>query len=221
MKFRVLALTSTIVASLVLCSQAYAQFGGLSIPGAKKSQPPAGAIDPDVYLKTAKDAEGLMTTSLDQMSDVLSSKEDIAKVTALKKQSDETTDPKEKGAIQQQIVASQTASLNQVDYDTLTSDEVKKMDSTKRQKLAGSAFNFLLAGLKDQQLVGQSSGLINSLTGNPANFSKLGSIKDAASSMSTQLGVTSSLAVKMPRLFSAVGVKEAPKVSDAPVSIGL
>jgi hypothetical protein len=219
MKLRVSILASTIAVGIAVCSSpAYSQFGGLSLPGAKKAQP-AGGIDPDGFLKTTRVAEGLMTKSLEQMSEVLATKEDIAKITALKKQADEATDPKEKEAIQQKIVASQSASLNQVNYDKLTSDEVQKMDSAKRQKLAGSSFNFLLAVLKDQELAGQSNGLISSLTGNPANLSKLGAVKDAASSVSTQLGVTSSLVGKMPKLFAAVGVKDVPKISDAPISV--
>jgi hypothetical protein len=206
--------------ALFVGQSAVAQFGSFSMPGAKKSTPApaAAAIDPDTFLATAKDAEGLMTKSLDEMSDALLAKEEAAKIAALKKQANETTDAHEKEALTQQIAKTEAASLSQQNFDEAGAAQIKEMDSEKRKKLAGSSFNFLLAVLRDQQLVGQSTGVINGLAANPANFGKLGAVKDAASSVSSQLGMSGSLAAKMPKLFAAVGVKDMPKVTDKAVS---
>jgi hypothetical protein len=208
------------LALALLCSSmsAHAQLGGLGLPGMSKSSG-AASVDVDGFLKNAVAAEGLMRSSLDQMIVALASKEQIAQIEALKKQASEKTDAKEKAAIEQEIVKSQTAALNTKDFDKVANEDIKKMDGKQKQKLAGAAFNFTLAVLKDKELVGQSQGVITSLTGNPANLGKLGSVKDAAGSLKNQLELASALATKMPKLFTAVGVKNPPsKASDAPMA---
>ncbi len=196
---------------------AHAQFGGLAIPVMAKSSS-SSAVDVDGFLKSALSAETLMRTSLDQMVSSLASKEEIAKIDELKKQAAEKTDAKEKGAVEQEIIKTEAAMLSAKDFDKLATEDVKKMDANQKKKLAGAAFNFVLAVLKDKELVGQSQNVISSMSSNPANLSKLGSIKDVAGSLKTQIELASSLAGKVPKVFSAVGVKNPPsKASDAPV----
>jgi hypothetical protein len=215
MKRHMCVLALALAVAISGSESAQAQIGGFSLPGTKKPAA-AGAVDPDTYLKNARDAEGLMSTSLDQMSSVVLAKEQMANIEALKKQAAETTDPKEKEALQQQVASSEAADLNQVDYDKYASDQEQKLSAQQKQNLAASSFNFLLAVLKDQQLSGQSKGVMDSLSGNPTALSKLGAVKDSAASIGSQLQMSSSLAGKMPKVFSAVGVKDVPKVSDAP-----
>ncbi|WP_373988710.1 hypothetical protein [Duganella sp. BuS-21] len=125
-----------------------------------------------------------------------------------------------KGAIEQEIAKSQAAMLNARDFDKVANEDVKKMDAKQKEKLAGAATNFVLAALKDRELLSQSSTVLSSLSSNPANLSKLGTIKDAASSLKNQLELAGSLATKVPKVFSAVGVKNPPtKASDAPVAV--
>lgn len=190
--------------------------GGL-IPGAQKG---AATVDVDGFLKNAGIAEALMRTSLDQLATSLASKEQIAQIDALKKQAAEKTDAKEKGAVDQEVAKSQAAVLNSLDFDKVANEDVKKMDAKQKQKLAGAATNFVLAALKDKELLSQSSTVVSSLGSNPANLSKLGTVKDAASSLKNQLELAGSLATKVPKVFSAVGVKNPPtKASDEPVAV--
>ncbi len=198
---------------------AHAQLGGLSLPGASKSAPSA-SVDVDGFLKNAMTAELLMRGSLDQLVASLASKEELAQIDALKKVASEKTDSKEKAVSEQAIIQSQTALLNTKDFDKIANEDAKKMDAKQKQKLAGAAYNFMLAALKDKELIGQSQSVISGLSGNPANLGKLGTVKDTAGSLKTQLELASSLATKVPKVFTAVGVKNPPaKASDAPVAI--
>lgn len=193
-----------------------AGFGSLAslVPGGGQS---SAAVDVDGYLKNAAVAEALMRTSLDQLASSLGSKEGIAEINALKKQAAEKTDAKEKGAIEQEIAKTQAAQLNALDFDKVANEEVKKMDAKQKQKLAGAATNFVLAMLKDKALLDQSSGMLSSLGSNPANLSKIGAIKDVAGSLKNQLEVAGSLATKVPKVFTAVGVKNPPTKESDPV----
>jgi hypothetical protein len=218
MKIRTSVQAVAAVLLIGVSATASAGLGGLTslLPGKTATS----AVDADGFLKNAGLAEALMRTSLDQMATSLATKEEIAQIDALKKQAAEKTDAKEKGAIEQEIAKSQAAMLNARDFDKVANEDVKKMDAKQKEKLAGAATNFVLAALKDRELLSQSSTVLSSLSSNPANLSKLGTIKDAASSLKNQLEVAGSLATKVPKVFSAVGVKNPPtKASDAPVVV--
>lgn len=209
-----------IAAALIIGASATAAAGLPSLGSLMPGQSSGAAVDVDGFLKNAGVAEALMRTSLDHMATSLATKEEIAQIDALKKQAAEKTDAKEKGAIEQEISKSQAALLNSRDFDKVANEDVKKMDVKQKQKLAGAATNFVLAVLKDKELLSQSSGVLSGLAGNPANISKLGTVKDAAGSVKNQLELAASLATKVPKVFSAVGVKNPPtKASDAPVAI--
>jgi hypothetical protein len=209
-----------IAAALIIGASATAAAGLPSLGSLMPGQSSGAAVDVDGFLKNAGVAEALMRTSLDHMATSLATKEEIAQIDALKKQAAEKTDAKEKGAIEQEIAKSQAALLNSRDFDKVANEDVKKMDAKQKQKLAGAATNFVLAVLKDKELLSQSSGVMSGLAGNPANISKLGTVKDAAGSVKNQLELAASLATKVPKVFSAVGVKNPPtKASDAPVAI--
>jgi hypothetical protein len=224
MKIRTVQLASVIALVCAFSGAANAQFPGFSIPGASKkpAATQAQAMDPEMFLDNVKVAEALMAQSLDQMVTSLTRKEDRAQIDALKKQADDTTDDKEKGKIGQQISTTETAKLNEQFSSDGFSDKAKAMSSEERKKLASSAFNFLLALLKDEELVGQSSAAINGLLLNPANFAKVGVIKDVTASLSHQVTNAGTLALKVPKIFTAVGVEQPPtKASDAPKVIDL
>lgn len=219
MKARIKVQAAAVALILGTSMAAHAQLGGLSLPGTGKSAP-SSSVDVDGFLKNAVNAELLMRGSLDQLASSLASKEELAGIMALKKQAGEKTDSKEKAAIEQDIIKSQTALLNTKDFDKIANEDAKKMDAKQKKKLAGAAYNFMLAALQDKELISQSQGVISGLSGNPANLSKLGTVKDTAGSLKTQLELASSLVTKVPKVFTAVGVKNPPsKASDAPVVV--
>jgi hypothetical protein len=184
------------------------------LPSTNKSS--SSAIDPDTFLHTAKDAEGLLSQSLSSMSRALLSKEKVAALKAQQQAADATTDPKEKEAKNLEVMKSESAQVNEATSDAGFKGSVDKMDSEKRAQLGDSAYNFMLGVLKQGVLQGQSKGLISGMTSNPANMGKLGAVKDAASSISNQLSITSTLASKMPAVFSTVGVKAPASADEKP-----
>lgn len=218
MKARTKVQAAAVALMLGTSLAAHAQLGSLA--GLFGKATAGGAVDIDGYLMNAISAELLMRDSLDQMAASLASKEELANIEALKKQAAEKTDSKEKAAIEQDIVKSEAALLNTKDFDKIANEDAKKMDATQKKRLAAASYNFMLAALKDKELIGQSQGVISSLVSSPANLSKLGAVKDTAFSLKSQLELASSLATKVPKVFAAVGVKNPPtKASDAPVEI--
>jgi hypothetical protein len=147
------------------------------------------------------------------MSKALLSKDNVAALKAQQQAADAITDPKEREAKNLEIMKSQAAQVNEATSDAGYKNSVDKMDSEKRAQLGDSAYNFMLGVLKQGVLQQQSTGLISGMSSNPANLAKLGSVKDAASSIGNQLSITSTLASKMPAVFSTVGVKS-PKSAD-------
>ena len=179
--------------------------------GSKTSNASAG--DPDAFLKSAKDAESLMNNSLTLLVRSLASKEKAAGFEASRKAANAVTDPAEKQAKLNEVSKSEAATINEILSNDKFKDDIKQMDGKQKEDLGAAAFNFALALLQDQSLVEQSSGLISSLLSNPMNVSKLGTVKDAAFSLSNQVSSASKIAAKMPDVFSAVGVK-APASKD-------
>jgi len=159
-----------------------------------------------------------MNNSVTLLSNSLISKEALAGLAAKRKAANEITDPAEKEAKLTEVKKSRDALLNESLSKASIDSEIKKMDDKQRGDLGSAAFNFMLALLQDKALIDQSKGLISSMSTNPAALTKIGSIKDAVSSLSKQLSDASSVAGKMPSIFSAVGVKapaskdEKPKV---------
>lgn len=204
------------IAFLTLGAAIYAPqalaFGlGDLLGGSKTSS--ASAVDPDTFIKSALAAEQLMNSSVDLLAGSLVSKTKLAEIEAKKKSANAETDPKEKEAKLSEVKKSEVAAVNEALNDEKAKSDIENMDSQKKQQLGAAAFNFMLALIQDKDLIGQTSGLIRSLSGNPMNIVKLGNIKDVASSLSNQISSASQIATKMPTIFSAVGV-EAPTNKD-------
>jgi hypothetical protein len=217
---RICSVLLGLVAYTMVIDTASAGFPSLpGLPSAGKSS--VGPIDPDTFLQTAKEAEWLLGQSLSSMSMALLSKEQVAVLKAQQQTADAITDPKEKEAKNLEIMKSTAAQVNEAAADAGFSNSVGRMDSDKRAQLGNSAYNFMLGVLKQVVLEGQSKGLISGITSNPANIAKLGSVKDAASSIGKQLSITATLASKMPAVFSTVGVKSPLSADEKPKVVTL
>ncbi|MEJ1959297.1 MAG: hypothetical protein WDM70_07600 [Nitrosomonadales bacterium] len=204
-----------VVLGAVFCSAQVMAFGLGDITGGGKSSS-ASSGDPDAFLKTAQAAEVLMGSSLTHLSNSLLAKGKSADFAAQRKAANETTDPKEKEARIAEIQKSEAAAVQAAVSDSNLKENINKMDSSQRAEIGAAAFNFVLALLQDKALSEQASGLISSLSSNPMNIGKLGSVKDAASSVSNQMSSGAQLATKMPAIFSAVGVTAPTSMNDKP-----
>lgn len=206
--------TSIVMLTLgaALCTPAALAFGlGDLVGGGSKS---AAAGDPDVFIKSAQDADTLMNNSVGSLFKALASKKDQAAVEERKKAANTATDPKEKAALQAAVIKSELAAVEEAASVKNFDSDIAKFDANKKANLGASAFNFTLALLKDKDLVEQAQGLISSLSSNPMNMGKLGAIKDASANLSSQMTAATKLASVMPSIFKAVKM-EAPTKSDA------
>lgn len=212
-----ICISAVALSTVLFSSSAMAQFGLSSLIGGSK--PSGAAADPDAFIKSAQAAEALMSNSVRFLAGALSSKEKAAELDAAQKAANALTNPEEKKAKLAEVQKSELAAVNESLGNEKFKSDIAKMDDKKKESLGASAFNFMLALLKDKDLVSQGSGLISSMSSNPANFGKLGAIKDVATSVSNQVSSASQIAGKMPDIFSAVNVKvptskdEKPKVT--------
>jgi hypothetical protein len=207
---------SMLVAGLFFNQSPAMAFGlGNLVPGAQSS----AAGDPDSFLKSAAFAEGLMKNSVGLMARSLASKEKAAEFAAAQKAANTITDPAEKQAKLADIDKAEMASLNEALSNEKFKADIQKMDSSRKVDLGASAYNFALALLQDKALIEQSKGLIAGLASNPMNLSKVGSLKEAASSLSNQFSSASSIAGKMPEVFSAVGIQAPTSKDDKPKAV--
>lgn len=217
MKKQVLAI---VVASAlgVSATPASAQFGKL-MGGLGGGSTASASANPEDFIKTALAAEKLMNNSVALLAASLSSKEKAAEFEAQRKAANAITDAAEKQAKLTELRKSEAAAVNEAVNNANTEANIKKMDGQQRETLAAASFNFMLALLQDKALLEQGQGLVTSLSSNPMNISKLGGVKNVISSLGNQVSAASSIAGKMPAIFSAVGVKapaskdEKPKVT--------
>ncbi len=206
-----LCISAVAFGSVFFAAPAMAQFGLPSLLGGAKTS--GAAADPDTFIKSALGAESLMNNSVRFLASALSSKEKAAEIDAAQKAANALTNPEEKKAKLAEVQKSQLAAVNESMGNDKFKADIAKMDDKKKEGLAASAFNFMLALLKDKDLVDQAKGLISGMATNPASLGKMGGVKDAASSLSNQLTAASQIAGKMPDIFSAVNVK-APASKD-------
>lgn len=201
-----------------VCMPASAQFGKLGgmLGGGSGS---SASVDPDAFVASAQTAEKLMNNSVTLLSRSLASKDTSADLAAQRKAANEITDPAEKKAKLTEVQKSELALVNESLSKASIDSEIKKMDDKQRADLGAAAFNFMLALLQDKALLEQGQGLAKSMTSNPAALTKMGSIKNAVSSLSSQISAASSIAGKMPAIFSAVDVKAPASKDEKPKAV--
>lgn len=212
-----ISLASALLALAALATAPSAQaFGVGDLLGAAKPAATTGALDPDGFLKAAANAEKLMGNSLTLLVRSLASKEAAASYESAMKAALSQTDAKEAQSQVNAAQASAAAALNEQIKGSQLKAAASTMSSEQRTQLGAAAFNFSLAMLQDKALIDQSKGLVSGMSTNPTLLGKLGSIKDAASSLSTQVEVGAKIAGLMPDIFGTVGVKAPASKDDKP-----
>jgi hypothetical protein len=184
--------------------------GAWGLPAALNSVTSSYA-DPDVFLAKAKSSEALIDKSADSLFKAVASKEDQAKVEELQKKQNETTDPKEKEAIHQQIIASETATIVKQSNDKKYQAEAKNYDEKKKAQISNGFYNFSLGALQAGLLVPEGTSIANSIASNPANAArlalKLNSVYESVKSLNGILGNTTKVISAMKPLMSAANIK--------------
>ncbi|WP_374320782.1 hypothetical protein [Aquabacterium sp.] len=221
MKKQVLAILVASALGVLTTSSANAQLGKMmgGLGGSSNSSSTTASADPQEFIKSAQSAEKLMNNSLALLAVSLSSKEKAAELEAQRKAANAVTDSAEKQAKMTELHKSEAAAVNEAMNNSNTDANIKKMGGQQRDTLAASAYNFMLALLKDKALLEQGQGLVSSLSSNPMNMSKVSGVKDSMSSLTNQVSTASSIAGKMPAIFTAVGVKAPASKDEKPKQV--
>ncbi|HNV57165.1 MAG TPA: hypothetical protein PLZ82_07510 [Smithellaceae bacterium] len=143
----------------------------------------SGGDDLDTFLVRAKTAEELINNSTKSMFKAIASDKEQAQLEAKQKKLNETTDPKEKEALQRELTESQLAVIKKEAGNEELQKEASKWSDKKKEHVANAFFNYALGALQAGLIVKDGKALVT----NPANAvkaaTKLGEVKDAIASL--------------------------------------
>lgn len=194
--------TKMFVAAVMLGVMTYGTAGAFGLPSFAKGAS-ASAGDPDAFLVKVKTAEELVNKSSEMLSNLISSKEEKAKVETLKKQLVETTDAKEKNALAQKIRESQEAAICKAATDKSLAEQLKTLDDKTKQQATASLFNLALGAKMSAELVPEGQNLGKSIQSNPLLLSKAGVLMDAVKSLGGIASGTAKIIRAVPPVFTA------------------
>lgn len=143
----------------------------------------SGGGDLDTFLVRAKTSEELINNSTKAMFNAIASDQQKAQDEATEKKLNETSDPKEKDAIQREITESRLAVLGKESNNKDLQKKAGTWDAKKKEYVANAFFNYALGALQAGLIVKDGKALVT----NPVNAvkaaTKLGEVKDAISSL--------------------------------------
>lgn len=171
----------------------------------------------DDFLKTADEAHALTSKSVQILADALLTKEANDKLKADMEAAKAIQDPKEREANIRKVEADSLAALAKIDYEKNAKVKEIENDKKKQAQVGASIYNFMLALLKDKELVEKGSYLASSVSSNPLLITKLGKVTDVVTSISGQMGNMAKVASGLQKLSSVAKVTALPtKATDAP-----
>lgn len=171
----------------------------------------------DDFLKTADQAHGLTAKSVETLAGALLTKEANDKLKADMDAAQATQDAKEKEANIRKVEADRMAALSKVDWAKGAKEIEKSNDKKKQAQVGSSIYNFMLALLKDKDLMEKGSSLASSAASNPMLVTKLGKVKDVVGSISGQMDNMTKVATGLQKLSSVAKVTTLPtKATDEP-----
>lgn len=183
----------------------------------------ASAGDPDSFLVKVKTAEELVNKSAESLCNLISSKEEQAKIEALKKKQTESADAKEKNALAQQIRESQTAAICKAAADKNLAEQAQKWDDKKKQLATNSLYNLALGAKISAELIPEGQNLGKSIQSNPLLLTKAGALIDAVKSLGGIATGTAKVITAVPPVFTAANIEAKLPASstDKPKSVEL
>lgn len=219
--------TVVVAACLIAANAAYAQFGGLGnmlgggignmLGGGSANS--GGDISSDVTNFVTKSAvlSALTSRSVTAINAAFSSDEDIAKKRAALLAIDQTTDPKEKEAKKAALYESESAEAKR----RLESGEMEKniagLDETKKKQIGAALLNFGIGALQAADLTKTGQNLMQKVSGNLMNATKLIPVKDALPLLGKVAGDAGGLFVGVMKLAKGanISVREVTATSSA------
>jgi len=206
----VLAITASMGASSV-----YAGFGSLSSLASTLTESATGVSSSNMdlagFFTQAKATNAMFIESRSALASLLASKKDSEELRTKQKSLKTTSDPKEKEAIQKEIVAMSNAVLDASKKDEdATVEKLSSLNAEQKKYLLASASNFVIASLTARELALGAKQVSMSLMTNPTSLTNTGlSLVDAKNVVGDITGIAknSSMAlVEYPKLFKKAGI---------------
>lgn len=194
---------------------AHAGFGGLSALSSKLTESATGVsssnLDITGFFTQAKATNTMFIESRGALASLLASKKDSDELRTKQKSLKMTSDPKEKEAIQKEIVALSNAVLDASKKDEdATVAKLSALDVKQKQLLLNSATNFVIASLTARELALGAKQVSMGVMANPNSLTSTGlSLIDAKNMVGDITGIAknSSLAlVEYPKLMKKAGI---------------
>ncbi|MDD3260088.1 MAG: hypothetical protein PHN97_11650 [Smithellaceae bacterium] len=141
------------------------------------------AGDLDTFLARAKLSEELINNSTKAMFNAIASDKEKAQLEEKQKKLNETSDPKEKNAIQRELTESQLAVLEKEAGNKELQKEAATWDDKKKGHVADAFFNYALGALQAGLIVKDGKALVTNPMNAAKAATKLGEVKDSISSL--------------------------------------
>ncbi|NNH88046.1 hypothetical protein [Acinetobacter terrae] len=207
----VLAISASMGASSV-----YAGFGSLSSLASTLTESATGVSSANMdlagFFTQAKATNAMFIQSRSALASLLASKKDSDELKTKQKSLKTTSDPKEKEAIQKEIVAMSNAVLDASKKDEdATVAKLSSLNAEQKKYLLASASNFVIASLAARDLALGAKQVSMSMMTNPMSLTNTGlSLVDAKNVVGDITGIAknSSMAlVEYPKLLKKAGIE--------------
>jgi hypothetical protein len=213
-----LHLAAAFVASLLVAPPAVAQFGMPAMPSAGGGG--ATAADVDRFVLGAAEANKLVADASTRLLEAVGSKAQVDAYQAELKAANATVDPQERDAKLKKAEENKNAVLAAVDYGAKTQEKIKQASAAQKAAVGASIYNLSLGALKDADLVLTGKKMVSGVP-DPSIASRLASVKDTITALSSQGESLTKIVGSAKTLMSSVGLEALPtKASDAPKSTG-
>lgn len=215
MKKTSVALAALVGSTLLLSAPAAMAFGlgniTSAIPGVGSASASAvSAGDIDAFIQTANDANQMIGTSSAHIFKALASKEEIAALEARLVAANAIADPAEKAAEISKIKSDEATAVQKALASQEGETKLSAMNKAQMASFGNAAFTFMLGVLKDKQLAEGSTALVSGVASNPTLVTRLGALKDVASSVSSQVANTAKIGEGLVKLAKAGKIAALP-----------
>jgi len=213
MKHRALivpALLASLLAVAAPCAQAFGLGDLANAATGSSSGSKISAGDVDTFIRTAHEADLMINTAASHIYKMVANKEEVAKYEAALQAANTVSDPKEKEAKINQIKADRDTDLKKMLASKETEAKVKGMNAEQLKNFGNAAYTFMLGILKDKQLAEGSTALVSGAGSNPSLLPKLASLKDAASSVASQVKSAASMGEGLVKLAKVGNINIMP-----------
>ncbi|WP_419255957.1 hypothetical protein ACN2C6_19465 (plasmid) [Caulobacter sp. ErkDOM-YI] len=215
------ALTALALALVANVTPAAAQFSGLK--AMKSVGAPSSGGDIDGFLATTQRAEALTRVSAISLLQAVSSREEADRLRSTMAAAEAQSDPKEREIALRRVASDAAAQLAAIDYDAKSKELERTATTEQRKQMAVAVYNLALGIMLDKSAVEQGHALTQSAMGNPMGMATQGAkllrVKDAASSISGQMGNLAKILTGLPKLMSVAKLTALPtSTADLPKS---